>query len=258
MLEKLQLIHLLSFIWYFILFAVLEYIFPLRKKIWDTKKRWFSNFGLSFINTIVWRLLLIITPASVAFYIQESWIWFFNFLNIPFVLELVISIILLDCLIYFQHVLSHKWKWFWKLHSIHHSDITLDVSTALRFHVLEIVLSLFIKIFFVILLWLNPISIVIFEIILVNSAIFSHSNLKLPESLDKILSCIIVTPSFHQVHHSVIHKQTDSNYWFFLSVWDKIFWTYTSHNFKVKKIWLKNNKNNLHFKDLILLDINKK
>jgi sterol desaturase/sphingolipid hydroxylase (fatty acid hydroxylase superfamily) len=188
----------------------------------------------------------------------DKWIGLFNIIEITFVLEVIISVIILDFLIYVQHILAHRWIWFWKLHSIHHSDKTLDVSTAIRFHVLEISLSLIIKIVFVVLLWLNSISVLVFEIILVSSAMFNHSNLKLPNFLEKYLSYIFVTPKFHQVHHSVLKKETNSNYWFFLSIWDRLFGTYTPHNFKVKEIWLSENKEILNIKDLILLDINKK
>ncbi len=257
MLEQLQLIHLYSFIGFLLIFGILEYFFPLRKKVWSTKKRWIHNLGISIINTLVARFLFFVTPIWVAIYAAHNWIWLFNLIWLNFLSEVIISVIILDFIIYIQHLFAHRWKWFWRLHSIHHSDITLDVTTAVRFHTLEIVLSLFVKMFFVLLLWLSEISVVIFEIILVSSAIFNHSNLKLPIFLDKALSYIIVTPEFHQVHHSVIKKQTDSNYWFFLSIWDRIFKTYTPHKFKVEEIWLKENKDNLSFKELMLLDINK-
>jgi sterol desaturase/sphingolipid hydroxylase (fatty acid hydroxylase superfamily) len=257
MLEQLQLIHFYAFLGFLLLFWVLEYFFPLRKKVWSTYKRWLHNLWFSIINTLVARFLFIITPIIVAIYAAHNGLWLFNIIGLNFIVEVIISVIILDLIIYLQHLLAHRWKWFWRLHSIHHSDKTLDVTTAVRFHTLEIVLSLFIKMFFILLLWINEISVVIFEIILVSSAIFNHSNLKIPNFLDKILSYIIVTPEFHQVHHSVIKIQTDSNYWFFLSVWDKFFGTYTYHKFKVKEIWLNENKDNLSFKELMLLDINK-
>ena len=247
----------MSFIWFLFLFLVLEYFFPLRKKIWSTKKRWFHNIGISVINTIVARFFFFITPISIWYLVLEKWIWFFNLFQTNYILEIIISVVILDFLIYVQHIYAHKLKWFWKLHSIHHSDETLDVTTALRFHTLEIILSLFIKIFFVILFWFDPIAIVIFEIILVSSAMFNHANIKLNSKLDKILSFIFVTPEFHQVHHSNINKQTDSNYWFFLSIWDRLFKTYTYHKFRVKEIWLKWIKDKLSFKDIILLRIKK-
>lgn len=257
MLEKLQLIHLIIFLSFFCIFWVLEHIFPLRKKTEKTVKRWIHNIWLSWINTLFTRILFYITPISVGLFIEEKWIWLFNLIHINFIIEIIITIILLDLIIYFQHVFSHKIKWIWKLHRIHHSDKVLDVSTAIRFHVLEILLSLCIKIFFVIIFWFNPIVIVIFEIILVSSAMFNHSNIKLPKKIDKYLSLAIITPEFHQVHHSNIQKQTDSNYGFFLSIWDRVFKTYTYHKFLVKNIWLENNKKDLTLKDLLLLDIDK-
>ena len=258
MLETLQLLHLLFFTGFFIVFWILEYIFPLRKKIWSTAKRWFHNISISTINTVFARVLFYITPVWMALYVWSNWMWLFNFIQINFYLELFISIILLDVFIYFQHVFSHKWKWLWRLHSIHHSDISLDVTTALRFHVLEIILSILFKIVLIFIFGFDAITVVTFEIILVSSAMFNHANLKLPKKLDRCLSYIFVTPEFHQVHHSIIHKETDSNYWFFLSIWDKIFGTYTFHKFKVKKIGLSENRDNLNLKDLLLLDIDKK
>jgi len=257
MLEKLQLLHLIFFILFFVLFWILEYFFPLRKKVGSVKKRWAKNWSLSIINSVVSRFLLLATPVSVALAVEARWWGLLNQFNINYVFEIIISVIILDFLIYIQHIYFHKIKWLWKIHKVHHSDKDLDVTTAIRFHTLEIVLSLFLKISFIVVFWFNAISVVIFEIILVSSAMFNHSNLKLPKKWDKYLSKIFVTPKFHQVHHSVIQKQTDSNYWFFLSIWDKLCNTYTPHDFKVKKIWLDWLKKDIGFKDLVLMDLDK-
>ena len=257
MIDKLQLIHLFSFLIILVLFIILEYFFPLRKKQWSLQKRWIQNFSLSLINTVVIRLLFFVTPVSIWFFVAEQGIWLFNVLEIHYIWEIILSILIFDFLIYLQHILAHKVQWFWTIHKVHHSDETLDVTTAIRFHTLEIIISIFIKIFFVFIFWFNPISILVFEIILVSSALFNHANLKLPFLLDSILSYLFVTPNFHQVHHSTIRKQTDSNYGFFLSIWDRLFRTYTFHEIKVKKIWLKNVKEDLKFKDIILLNIYK-
>lgn len=214
--------------------------------------------SFSIINTLFTRFLLFATPVSIALYLEEKKIWLFHFTELPFFFELIFSILLLDCIIYFQHRLFHKIPFLWKLHSIHHSDITLDVSSALRFHTIEIILSLCIKMLAVLIFGFSPIIVIIFEIILVVSAMFNHANIKLPTSLDHHLSKIIVTPDFHQVHHSTIHSQTNSNYWFFLSMWDKVFKSYTPHQFSVKKLWLSEARENLKFKDLFILDIEKK
>jgi len=258
MIDTLQYIHLCSFLGFFILFWIIEYIFPLRKKIWSTKNRWIHNITLSTINTIFVRVWLYITPVSFAIYLENIGFWFFNVFSIYVYLEFIISIVLLDLFIYIQHVYAHKWKWFWKLHSIHHSDITLDVSTAIRFHIWEIVLSIFFKMLLIVIFWFSAITIVIFETILVTSAMFNHANIKLPVKLDRYLNYVFVTPEFHQVHHSIKHKETDSNYWFFLSIWDRFFKTYTFHKFRVKKIGLSENKPHLSLRELLLLDINKK
>lgn len=127
-------IHLFSFICFFALFAVLEYYFPLREKTADTKKRWFHNWTLSFINTVIIRFLVFVTPVSFAFFAAEKNIGIFNIFGLPVFLEILLALIVLDFCIYLQHVASHKLNWFWKLHQIHHSDENLDVTTALRFH----------------------------------------------------------------------------------------------------------------------------
>lgn len=255
--ELFQSIHLYSFMIFFILIFCLEYIFPLREKKGDTRKRWFQNWTLSIINTLVIRVLSFVTPVWFALYLESQSFWLFNMISIPFWIEFLITIFILDFAIYLQHLASHKWDWFWKLHQIHHSDEALDVSTALRFHVGEISISLLYKVLLVGIFWFSAISVATFEIILVCSAIFNHANLKLPKFLEKYMSYIFVTPQFHQVHHSVIHTETDSNYGFFFSFWDRLCKTYTPHQFFVKKIGLNYVKVWVSINELLLLKIRK-
>jgi sterol desaturase/sphingolipid hydroxylase (fatty acid hydroxylase superfamily) len=150
----------------------------------------------------------------------------FNLLGWPLWLEILIAIVVLDLAIYGQHVLFHKVPVLWRLHQVHHADVDFDVSTALRFHPVEIALSMLIKIAVVLALGAPAIAVVLFEIILNGCAMFNHANVKLPGWLDAILRRILVTPDMHRVHHSVIRRETDSNFGFNLSIWDRIFGTY--------------------------------
>ena len=255
--ELFQNIHLYSFVIFFLFILGLEFFFPLREKKWNMKKRWLQNWSLSILNTLVIRVLSFVTPVWFALYVENQWWGILNNVSLSFWIELIITIFILDFAIYLQHVASHKWDWFWKLHQIHHSDEALDVSTALRFHIGEISISLLYKVALVWIFGFSAMWIAIFEIILVCSAIFNHANLKLPKFLEKYMSYILVTPQFHQVHHSVIHTETDSNYWFFFSFWDRLCKTYTPHQFLVKKLGLNYAKEAIHLKDLLLLKIRK-
>lgn len=256
--ELFQSIHFISFVIFFIFIFCLEYLFPLRENKYDFKKRWLHNWSLSFLNTLLFRVLNFATPVWFAVFLQQMQWGILSFFQIPFILEICLTVIILDFCIYLQHVASHKWSWFWRFHQIHHSDEHLDVSTALRFHVWEITISMVYKLLLVYIFWFSGVWLVVFEIILVCSAIFNHANLKLPNFLEKYMSYIFVTPKFHQVHHSVIHTQTDSNYGFFFSFWDRLFHTYTPHNFFVKKLGLDYVKKDLSFWQLFALNIKKK
>lgn len=257
-LEILEYLHLFVFVAFFICLLLFEAMFPLRKKSWDTKTRWLQNWSFSLVNTALIRVLSFVTPLSAAIYVgEESW-WLFNMFSLPFLFEILATIVILDFCIYLQHLSSHKLPWFWKLHQIHHSDESLDVSTALRFHSWEMLISMIYKVYLVMLFGFSPLWIIIFEIILVCSAIFNHANLKLPSAIEKYMSYIFVTPQFHQVHHSVKSKETDSNYWFFFSFWDRLCSTYNPHHFFVEKLGLNYTETDLGFLDLLLLKIRKK
>jgi sterol desaturase/sphingolipid hydroxylase (fatty acid hydroxylase superfamily) len=138
-------------------------------------------------------------------------------------------VVLLDFAVYVQHVISHKVPILWRLHKVHHADRDVDATTGVRFHPVEALLSMIYKSAIVLLLGPAAMAVVVFEIILNASAMFNHANLRLPSSLDKVLRSLFVTPDMHSVHHSVIVHETDSNYGFFLSIWDKLFKTYTAN-----------------------------
>jgi len=223
-------LRLSAFIGIFAVMALIELAAPRRELHHSKPRRWLTNFSISGVNTLILRLMamLAVPVAAVA---AAEWAriagWgAFNLLGWPFWLEVLLAIIVLDLAIYAQHVIFHKVPVLWRLHQVHHADVDFDVSTALRFHPVEIALSMLIKIAVVLALGAPAIAVVLFEIILNGCAMFNHANIKLPGWLDRILRRILVTPDMHRVHHSTIPRETNSNFGFNLSIWDRIFRTY--------------------------------
>ncbi len=211
-----------------ILFSFLELFFQYRNRTLSRRSRWPANFVMILIGGIVVKLLL---PSGLVFFSEiasRRGIGLFNLFQINFASELVISIILLDLLIYFQHVLTHKINFLWQFHRVHHADTDLDATSALRFHPLEIVGSVIYKAFWIMLFGFSYEAILIFEIILNFMAMFNHSNITLPSKLEKVLRVLFVTPQMHIIHHSIEKYESDRNYGFNLSLWDRIFKTYKS------------------------------
>ncbi|GAJ75206.1 possible sterol desaturase [Vibrio sp. JCM 18905] len=189
--------------------------------------RWVNNLSLVAVNSLIVALVMPIAAFQAAIIAQEQqWGGLFNLLSLPAWLNVLLAVILLDFVIYVQHVVFHYVKPLWKLHRMHHADLDIDVTTGARFHPIEIIISMGVKIATVFILGVSPIAIVVFEIVLNASAMFNHSNAKLALSADQKLRNVIVTPDMHRVHHSVIAKETNSNFGFFLSVWDRLFGTY--------------------------------
>nr|WP_202600731.1 sterol desaturase family protein [Vibrio sp. V43_P6S15P86] len=188
--------------------------------------RWVNNLSLVAVNSLIVALVMPIAAFQAAIIAQEQQWGLFNLLSPPAWLNIFLTVILLDFVIYAQHVVFHHIKPLWKIHRMHHADLDIDVTTGARFHPIEIIISMGVKIATVFILGVSPIAIVVFEIVLNASAMFNHSNAKLALSADQKLRNVIVTPDMHRVHHSVIAKETNSNFGFFLSVWDRLFGTY--------------------------------
>ena len=210
--------------------ALLELRKPARRLLQAKSARWLTNFSIATINVFVLFILGPVSAVVAADFAMSKGIGLINFfpVSLPLYIEVIIGVILLDLAIYFQHVLSHKIPLLWRLHRVHHADQDIDVSTGLRFHPLEAMLSMLYKC--VVILALGPVTIavIIFELLLNASSMFNHSNIRLPHLFDKLLRAIIVTPDIHRVHHSVIRQETDSNYGFCISWWDRLFGTYTA------------------------------
>ncbi len=198
------------------------------------KRRWTSNFVLVICGALVAKLLLPAGLAAIAFYAQHNNLGLLNTaainnLQLPFWLIIVLSVMLLDLIIYWQHRLFHKVPLLWTLHQVHHADPHLDASTGLRFHPLEIAVSLIIKVLAVLTFGVPAEAILIFEIILNATSIFNHANISLNNEVEKRLRAIIVTQAMHRIHHSQNPSETDSNFSFNLSVWDRLFASYTKN-----------------------------
>ena len=199
---------------------------PKRRLRQSKLKRWFNNLALVGLDNLMVRLLFPFTTAAVAIWAADQGVGLFNLLKIDGLTATMLSIVLLDLIIYGQHRLFHRVPLLWRLHQVHHADQDIDVSTGLRFHPIEILISMLIKFASVILLGAPVAAVVLFEVILNGMAMFNHGNIHLPKWLDAALRLLIVTPDMHRVHHSVLIHETNSNYGFNISLWDRLFGSY--------------------------------
>jgi len=216
------------FLGLFALIALWEWLKPRRQQNTRRVSRWVNNLGLVVVATLLVRLVVPMGLAVIAFQVQAAGWGLFNHLTLSHWLEIVLALVLLDLAIYWQHRMFHQVPVLWRLHRVHHSDLAFDVSTAVRFHPLEILLSIFIKGLLVLMLGIPATAIIIFEVILNGVALFNHGNIRFPKGLDGVLRSVLVTPDMHRVHHSNIPSETNSNYGFNLSIWDKIFGSHTA------------------------------
>jgi len=210
----------------FIALLMLQMMIPRRDLGKSGQRRVVNNLLLFLSNTTILRLLVPLTLLTCAAWASRQQMGLFNWLQINDWIVVTISILLLDCAIYWQHVATHRFNWLWRMHKVHHADHDFDVTTAIRFHPFELILSLFYKAAWVVVLGVPASAIIIFELLLVISPAFNHSNLKLSKRLDMLLRPLIVTPDMHRVHHSVVIDEQNSNYGFFLSCWDRFFNSY--------------------------------
>lgn len=215
-----------SFLGLFALLTIWEIASPRRKLLELRTFRWINNIGLIVLSSVLVRFIFPTAAVGIGLIAEQNQWGILNYIDLPFALQFIIAFILMDFIIYFQHVIFHAIPLFWRFHRVHHSDLDCDVTTGLRFHPFEIVMSILIKFLAIITLGVPVITIVVFEIILNAASMFTHSNIKLP-FFEPILRWFIVTPDMHRVHHSVEEDETNSNFGFFISCWDRIFGTYT-------------------------------
>ncbi|MDL0432773.1 sterol desaturase family protein [Marinobacter sp. TBZ242] len=188
--------------------------------------RWPNNLLIVVLDTLAVRLVFPVAAVGTAFMASENGWGLLNLVSLPGWLAVIVSVLVLDAAIYFQHRLFHAVPWLWRLHRMHHADLEFDVTTGLRFHPIEIILSMAIKLTVVLALGAPALAVVIFEVLLNATSMFNHGNVRLPLWFDKYLRLLVVTPDMHRVHHSVIVRETDSNFGFNLPWWDRLFGTY--------------------------------
>ncbi len=226
MLTHEPLIRLGAFASVFALMAIWELLAPRRRQTIGRLRRWPSNLGIVALDTMLVRLLFPIAAVGLAL-VAESRGWgLFPALDAPTWLGIVAAVILLDLAIYLQHVLFHAVPTLWRLHRMHHADLEFDVTTGARFHPIEILLSMGIKLGVVAALGAPAASVLMFEVLLNATSMFNHSNVRLSARFDRVLRWLVVTPDMHRVHHSILPRETNSNFGFNLPWWDRLFGTY--------------------------------
>ena len=219
-------IRLGVFLGIFAVMAAWELIAPRRALQQSKAVRWYSNLGIVAVNTVIARIVFPLAPVAVAVVAAERGWGVFNVVGVDPVLAIVAAVVILDFAIYIQHVMVHAVPMLWRLHRMHHADLDFDVTTGARFHPVEIILSMAIKMAVIVLIGAPAVAVLIFEVVLNATAMFNHSNVKLPLGFDRVLRLFVVTPDMHRVHHSVLPHETNSNFGFNLPWWDRLFGTY--------------------------------
>lgn len=208
------------------LMAGLEAWLPRRRRSAARWLRWPGNLGVVVLDSLVLRLVFPTAAVGLALALEGRGVGLLPWLGLPQPLAVLLAVVLLDLAIYLQHVMFHAVPLLWRLHRMHHADLDFDVTTGLRFHPVEILLSMVIKLMVVVALGAPAVAVLVFEVLLNATAMFNHANLRLPERLDRALRLVLVTPDMHRVHHSIHREEHDSNYGFALSLWDRLFRTY--------------------------------
>jgi len=228
-------IRLSVFIGLFALFALVEALIPRKARTQTRPGRWATNWLLVVTGSLTVNLMAKVLPfIAVGAAVDagnKGW-GLFNSIALPGWLEVILAIVILDFAIWFQHFITHKVPILWRFHRVHHADRDIDVTTALRFHPVEIGFSMLLKIGLVYLIGPAALAVILFEIMLNGTAMFNHANIRLPLAADAVIRKVLVTPDMHRVHHSTIRAEHDSNYGFSLAIWDRIFKTYVAQPIK--------------------------
>jgi sterol desaturase/sphingolipid hydroxylase (fatty acid hydroxylase superfamily) len=215
-----------SYLGVFVLMALLEILAPRRALTMPKTTRWASNLGIVVLNALLVRLLVPSAAIAMAWSAAERGWGFLNQPAMPRWLTFALAVVLLDLLVYLQHVLLHAVPALWRLHMVHHADPDFDVTTGSRFHPAEILLSSMVKVAFVAAIGPPVGAVLTFEILLNTTAMFNHSNVRIPLGVDRLLRWLVVTPDMHRVHHSIVPVETNSNFGFNLPWWDHLLGTY--------------------------------
>ena len=219
-------IRLGAFFGMFALMAIWEVGSPRRARLLTRRVRWLHNLALVVLNSLLLRLLFPLAAVGFALLSTERGWGLLNAFDVPFWWAFALSVIALDCAIYLQHVMFHAVPLLWRLHRVHHADADIDVTTGARFHPIEILLSMLIKFAAIAVLGAPAAAVLVFEVLLNATAMFNHANLRLRESVDRLLRWVLVTPDMHRIHHSMEATEANSNFGFNLPWWDRLFGTY--------------------------------
>jgi sterol desaturase/sphingolipid hydroxylase (fatty acid hydroxylase superfamily) len=215
-----------AFFTVFVAVASWEALAPRRRQAWRRLKRWPHNLGLVAVDTILLRALAPGAAVAVAMTAENGGWGLLNTAPLPGWMAVALGIVLLDLAVYFQHVMFHAVPTLWRLHRVHHADLEFDVTTGLRFHPVEILISTAIKCAAVAAIGATPVTVLVFEVLLNATAMFNHANASLPGAVDRWVRQVVVTPDMHRVHHSVRYEESASNFGFNLPWWDRLFGTY--------------------------------
>lgn len=221
-----MIIRLGAFALFFSAFALWELLAPRRALGVGRGSRWPNNLGILLVDVLTVRVLVPTAAAGAALYAAGNGWGLLHYLQLRLSVAALIGFLALDLIIYAQHVLFHKVPVLWRLHRMHHADLDIDVTTGVRFHPGEILISLAIKIAAVLALGIPVVAVILFEVVLNVTSMFNHANLAMPRWVDRVLRLIVVTPDMHRVHHSILRRETDSNFGFNLPWWDRLFGTY--------------------------------
>jgi sterol desaturase/sphingolipid hydroxylase (fatty acid hydroxylase superfamily) len=219
-------VRLGCFLGVLLVMAIWEVLAPRRPLTVRKAPRWTSNLGLVVVNAVLARFLVPVTAVGAAILAESRGWGLLHLVDWPIWLEILLAVLAFDLAIYLQHVMFHAVPALWRLHMVHHVDLDFDVTTGLRFHTLEILLSMFIKLAIVVIVGPAAVAVVIFEVLLNATSMFNHGNVRIPGGLDRVLRWMVVTPDMHRVHHSVIRRETNSNFGFNLPWWDFLLGTY--------------------------------
>lgn len=211
-----------------IIMGLAETALPRRPLSGPRLHRWVSNLSISTLSTLAARLLIPAVPTAVALWCADNGYGLLNLVNFPTWLSFIIAVLALDMVIYWQHVLFHKNTLLWRIHRMHHADTDIDASTGIRFHPIEILISVIIKLCAVLVLGPPVAAVIVFEILLNGCALFNHANVRLPIQLDAWLRLLVVTPDMHRIHHSTDMREANRNFGFNFPWWDRVYGTYTA------------------------------
>jgi sterol desaturase/sphingolipid hydroxylase (fatty acid hydroxylase superfamily) len=226
LLEHESVIRFGFFLGTFVLMALWEVLAPLRVAATSKAVRWPNHVMLAAMNVVLARVLFPLAAVALAAYAGARGIGLFNMIPVPYLLAFVGSLLALDLAIYLFHLLFHTVPVLWRVHRLHHADLDIDVSTGVRFHPIQMVLSVAVKSVVILLLGPPALSVLTFEILSHAITLFNHGNVRVPPSLDRVLRWLVVTPDMHRIHHSIHIAETDSNFGFVLPWWDRMFGTY--------------------------------